>query len=56
VGFPIFVDANKSVKWAFKATISPSMYLIDSEGKIIYRQLGTSKQGLDYIANWVGSN
>ncbi|HKM18336.1 MAG TPA: TlpA disulfide reductase family protein [Limnochordia bacterium] len=53
--FPIYVDADRSTKWAFKVTITPSFYLINNEGKIVYRQLGSSQQGFDYVANWVGS-
>jgi peroxiredoxin len=49
--FPVFADSDKSTKWAFKASISPAVYLIDKEGRIVYRQLGSSKQGFDYIVN-----
>jgi len=51
--FPVFADADKSTKWAFKASISPAIYLINGEGQIIYRQLGSSKHGFDYIANFL---
>jgi len=54
--FPVYVDADKSAKWGFKATITPAVYLVSSEGKIVFRQLGTSKQGYDYIANWLVNN
>jgi peroxiredoxin len=54
--FPLYVDADKSTKWAFKASISPAFYLISSDGQIIYRQLGSSKRGFDYIANWLASS
>ncbi len=56
--FPVFADADKSTKWAFKASITPAVYLIDKEGKIIYRQLSSAKYSakyaLDYVVSWIG--
>lgn len=51
--FPVFVDAGKSAKWAFKASISPALYIIDGEGQIVHRQLGSSRHGFDYLASWI---
>lgn len=55
--FPVFVDADKSTKWAFKASITPAVYLIDKEGQIIYRQLSSARHAarhaLDYVVNWI---
>ena len=51
--FTVFVDADKSTKWAFKASITPAVYLIDKEGLIIYRQLRSARHALDYVVNWI---
>jgi peroxiredoxin len=46
---PVYTDAGKSAKWAFKVKITPAIYLIDESGVIKYRQLGLSSQGLEFL-------
>ncbi len=47
--FPLFEDHEKSVKWAFNVNAWPTMYLVDEEGTIIYRQIGYTGEVINML-------
>lgn len=50
LALPLFVDNNKSTRWAFNASKVPAIYLVDEKGMIIARSIGWSDNVSQYIS------